>query len=139
VLCTKCGYNLVTRQRARPGQAAAANRAVSGAAAWYSTPWPYLGLVVLLLGLFYYLGRDNPPMMLGFLAVAGIYILSVHIITVVHAFKNEGVGTGFLTLCIPLYALYYVFKVSESDTLKVLYGFSVLLNIGLRIIGKLDT
>lgn len=88
------------------------------------------------MGLFFFLGRENPPMMLGFVGVAIFYVLAVHIVTTIHAFQNEGVGTGFLTLCLPFYALYYVFKVADSDTLKVLYGFSILINIGVRVLAK---
>jgi hypothetical protein len=139
VLCVNCGYNLTTKQRTVAGRPAAMGKpsSPSGATPWYLSPWPYLGVVIALLGVFYYLGRENPPMMLGFAAVALVYILGVHIITTVHAFSNEGIGTGFLTLCIPLYAIYYVFKVCDSDTLKVLYGFSILLNIGLRVLSKM--
>lgn len=137
VLCTKCGYNLVTRQRTVAGRPAAPGKPQvrSGEPPWYATPWPYLGLVVVLLGVFYALGRQNPAMMLGFVAVTVLYVLTVHIMVLVAAFR-ESVGTGFLALCIPIYAIYFVFKISENDTLKVLYGFAVVLNIGLRFIGK---
>ncbi len=74
-------------------------------------------------------------MMLAFLGTAVVYVLVVHIWAIVCAFK-ESVGTGFLTLCIPLYALYFVYKVSENEPLKLFYGVAVLINIGLRVAGK---
>lgn len=135
VLCTQCGYNLVTRQRTVAGRPAALGKpsASSGEAPWYLTPWPYVGVVVLLLGIFYLLSRSNPVMMLPFLGVAVLYMLTVHIIVIVAAFK-ESVTTGLLTLCIPIYALYFVFKVNENDSLKILYGIAILLNIALRFL-----
>ena len=60
-----------------------------------------------------------------------------HIIVVVAAFR-ESAGTGFLTLCVPFYALYFVFKMSDNDTLKVLYSVAVLINLVLRFIPKLQ-
>ncbi|MEY4384749.1 MAG: hypothetical protein RLY20_32 [Verrucomicrobiota bacterium] len=133
VLCTSCGYNTVTRQRVRTGSAAAAI-ASSGEAKWYQTPWPYIGLTVVLIGLFYALGKVNPAFYLGIAGTLGIYFLVVEILMLISAFK-EGVGTGLLCLCIPIYALYYVFKVSENDTLKILYGFNVIIWIALKFIG----
>jgi hypothetical protein len=87
----------------------------------------------VVLGVLYFLGKQNPAVMLAFLATGVLYTLTVHIIVVVAAFR-ESAGTGFLTLCIPFYALYFVYKVSENDTLKVLYTSAVLLNIGLRFL-----
>jgi hypothetical protein len=52
---------------------------------------------------------------------------------VIAAFR-ESVGTGFLTLCVPFYALYFVFSVSESDTLKLLYASAVVINISLKFL-----
>jgi hypothetical protein len=135
VLCTSCGYNRNTGRRMTPGRPTpAAKRAPSsGEAPWYATPWPYVGAVVLVMGVLYFLGRSNPGMMLAFVGVAALYVLTVHIMVIVAAFR-QSVGMGFLTLCVPFVAIYFVFKVSENDTLKVLYGFAILLNIGLRFL-----
>ncbi len=72
-------------------------------------------------------------MKLAFVGFAALYALAVHIIVVVSAFR-ESVGTGFLTMCVPFYAIYYVFRVSENDTLKLLYGTAVVLQIILKFI-----
>jgi hypothetical protein len=56
---------------------------------------------VLILVLLYVLGRGNPSIMGAFVGVILIYHVLVHVIVVVAAFQ-EGAGTGFLTLCIPL-------------------------------------
>ena len=137
VLCTACGYNLATGQRTVAGRPAALGKPAAPKydAPWYKTAYPYLGAVFLLLGVLYFFGRENPDIMLVFVGVAALYCLTVHIIVAVAAFR-ESVGKGFLTLCVPFYALYFVFKVSESDTLKVLYGSAVLLNIALRFLTK---
>lgn len=136
VLCTSCGYNLVTRQRATVSRPAARPKAAyAGEAPWYMTPWPYIGLVALLVGVFYFLGKQNPPFYLGIAVVLGLYMLTTQLLVLIAAFR-ESVVTGFLTLCIPFYALYFVFKVNENDTLKLLYSFNVLIFIAAKVIGK---
>jgi hypothetical protein len=104
-----------------------------GETPWYKTAPPYILVVILLLAGLYILGRSSPPMMLAFIVVVALYCLTVHLIVVVAAF-HDGAGQGFLTLCIPLYALYYVYKVNESSTLQMLYGSAVILNVILRFL-----
>jgi len=135
VLCTSCGYNLVTRKRIVAGQPAALGKpaAPDWETPWYKTAFPYVGAVFLVLGLLYFFGRDNPKTILALVGVGVLYTLSVHIMVLIAAFRF-GVGTGFLTLCLPFYALYFVFKVHDNDTLKVLYGGAVLVNIALRVL-----
>ena len=135
VLCTNCGYNLATRQRTVAGRPAGLGKpkAPEYESPWYKTAYPYLAVVLLVLGVLYYLGRDNPKMMLAFVGTAALYSVTAHIIVVVAAFK-ESIGTGFLTLCVPFYGLYFVLKVSESDTLKVLYASAVIINFSLRFL-----
>jgi hypothetical protein len=137
VLCIHCGYNLVTGQRTVAGRPAALGKPADAHAEspWYKTAYPYVGAVIALLVLLFFLGRQNPVMMQVLVGVAAFYSVTVHIIVVVAAFK-ESVGTGFLTLCIPFYALYFVFKVCENDTLKVLYCFAMIINLSLRFLAK---
>ncbi len=135
VLCTSCGYNLATGQRTVAGRPVAPGKGAADpwATPWYKSAFPYIGAVVLILGILYFLGRENPTMKLAFVGFAALYALAVHIIVVVSAFR-ESVGTGFLTMCVPFYAIYYVFRVSENDTLKLLYGTAVVLQIILKFI-----
>jgi DNA-directed RNA polymerase subunit RPC12/RpoP len=137
VLCTTCGYNLATKQRTVAGRPAALGKPTAPKydAPWYKTAYPYIGFVLVVLGVLYFLGRENPGIMLAFLGVAVLYTLTAHIIVIVAAFK-ESVGTGFLTMCIPFYALYFVFKVNDSDTLKLIYAVAVIINISLRFLAK---
>jgi len=135
VLCVKCGYNTATGKRTVAGRPAAIGKPKGDQweTPWYKTPYPYIGGVVLILAVLYFLGRDNPGMKLAFVGVAVLYVLTVHIIVTVAAFRT-GIGTGFLTLCIPIFAIYFVFKISDNDTLKILYGFAIAMNIALRFI-----
>ena len=135
VLCTHCGYNLVTRQRTVAGRPAALGKPADAHrdAPWYKTAYPYIAAVLVIMGILYFFGRENPPVRMAFVGVALLYVVTVHIIVVVAAFQ-ESVGTGFLTLCIPFFALYFVFKTCESDTLKILYGVAILINIALKFI-----
>jgi len=135
VLCTKCGYNLATKQRTVAGRAAAPGRAMAptGQEPWYKTPYPYIGVVVLALAVLYFLGKQNESMMLVFVAVAVLYYLTVKIIVLIAAFK-ESVGTGFLTLCLPFYDLYFVFKVCESQTVKILYTSALVIMLALKFV-----
>ncbi len=137
VLCIQCGYNIATGQRTVAGRPAALGKpgTPQWETPWYKTAYPYLGVVLVVLAALYYLGRENPPMMLAFIGTAALYTLTAHIIVTVAAFR-ESIGTGFLTLCVPFYALYFVFKVSESDTLKLLYASAVIVNISLRFLTK---
>ena len=107
--------------------------APSGEVPWYKTAYPHIGALILVLGALYYGGRTNPSLMLIFIAVLVLYCVGVHILVVIAAFK-ESVGTGFLALCLPFYAVYYVFKVSENTTLQVLYSSAVIINIILRFL-----
>lgn len=137
-MCTNCGYNLITRQRTVAGRPAALGRprVRSGEPPWYLSPWPYLGVIALLVGVFYFLGRQNSAFYGGIALVLVLYMLTTTILVLVAAFRDS-VATGFMTLCIPLYVFYFVFKVNENDTLKVLYGFNFLIYLGAMAMGKL--
>jgi hypothetical protein len=134
VICTRCGYNLATKKRMVAGRVMPpGSPREKGEAPWYKTAPPYILAVVLLLVGLYVVGRSSPPIMLAFVLVIALYCLAVHLIVVVAAF-HDGAGQGFLTLCVPLYALYYVYKVNESTTLQMLYGSAVIMNVILRFL-----
>jgi hypothetical protein len=125
VLCTNCGYNIVTRQRTGTGRAAAAGRAKAarpeGVAGWFKTPYPYLCFYALILGVLYLVGRSNPIFMLAFLGLALLYMLAVWITTVVFAFKDN-VTSGILCIICGIYAVYWVYKQSDNNFLKAAYS-----------------
>jgi hypothetical protein len=144
MICTLCGTNLETGQRIQqkpptPSKKPGAKRSKARSAAgedgpWYKTPYPYLGLFVAIVGALYYFGRESPGAMIGFALALLAYILVSHIIVVVVAFKDEGVVSGLLCLCIPLYAAYYVFFRSENQTLQAIYGVSVVIALIFRFL-----
>ena len=134
VICTRCGYNLATKKRMVAGRVVPPGRPMQkGEAPWYKTAPPYILAVVLMLAGLYVGGRNSPPMMLAFVVIVALYCLAVHLIVVIAAFR-DGAGQGFLTLCLPFYALYYVFKVNGDSTLQMLYGSAVIMNIILRVL-----
>lgn len=68
-------------------------------------------------------------------AVGGIFALvyllmslSIGIGILIDAFR-ESIATGFLTLCIPFYILYFVFGVSESAWVKYMFTANILVQI----------
>jgi DNA-directed RNA polymerase subunit RPC12/RpoP len=139
VLCTNCGYNTVTRKRTVAGRVVAPGRPKAarpeGVAGWFKTPYPYLCLFVIVLGVLYLLGQNNPVLLLAFALLAGFYMLGMWITTAVFAFKDS-VVKGFLCLCIGVYAIYWVYKESDNSFLKAAYGVLILLWLILMVAGK---
>ncbi len=135
VLCTKCGYNTATGKRMVAGKVVAPGKPAADpwSTPWYKTPYPYVGAVILILGILYFLGRSNPTMKLAFVGFAVLYYVAAHIIVSVGAFR-DGIGTGFLALCIGIYTIYWVFKVNENDSLKIIYGVAIALALALRFL-----
>ncbi len=139
-MCVKCGTNLKTGQKvSRPGMPGVSARttmvaAAAGPTVWYKTAYPYLGAYFAVLALLYFLGKDDPLMKLGCILGVLLYILVAKIVVTVFAFKDDGMGKGFLCLCIDIYTVYYVFKVSERQLSKLLYGIVCVIGLAARII-----
>jgi hypothetical protein len=128
VICMNCGFNLRTGQRV-----ATKKSSDPYSTAWYKTPLPYLGALIVVLGLLYWLGQSNPPMMLAFIGIAALYSFAIHLAVIVVAFKEDGAGAGFMTMCIPFYALYYVMQ-DDHPNLKILYPVALGLNLAIRFL-----
>jgi len=103
------------------------------AALWYTNPYAYVGVLMVVLAILYGLGRNHSAVMQAFAVIAIAYIVIVHIIVLIAAFQ-EGIGTGFLTMCVPFFAVYVVYFVVGNRTLKVLYGAALLLSVALRLL-----
>ncbi len=136
VLCTACGYNLSTGVRTVAGRPAAPGKSYSTQTKtkWYRTPYPYVALVLVTLGLLYLLGSNDRTMMVAFVGLAELYQGVVGIIVLVATFQ-DGLGTGFATLCIPFYSVYFVFVIKDSNTLRVLYAVFWLILFAVILIG----
>jgi DNA-directed RNA polymerase subunit RPC12/RpoP len=140
VLCTRCGYNLATGQRTVAGRPAPRGRAVapSGDTKWYKTSYPYLGAFALLMLALLLVGRsghkDEPSLaIVAYLGLGLLFYLGVRLLTVVLAFK-DGMGTGFLCLCLEFYAIRWVYAESENSFLKASYPLLLLLGLLLFLI-----
>jgi hypothetical protein len=139
--CPSCGTplsrgasicNLSTGKRPVAGRSGA-RRKLGGSGQSSTTPWIIVGILALLLGVGFYFGRGNTAIMLAVVIIANLYLLGVGIAVLIAAF-SESVGTGFLTMCVPFYAFYFVYGVNENSTLKILFAGAVILNIGLRLL-----
>jgi hypothetical protein len=141
VLCTACGFNLQTGQKLQP-RTAPAQRTIPGtkrpvaaapkSSAWYATPYPYLGLYVVMMFALYLLGKNQPVFKLGFLGMAALYYVGITIAVLVAAFK-ESAMKGVLCLICGIYAAYWVYVESESTFLKSAYAVVLLLALGLKL------
>ncbi len=87
---------------------------------------------MLILAVSYLMAPGNPIMQLLFATALLLYLFGTWIATAVFAFKDDGMGKGFLCLCIGIYAVYYVAKVSERQFLKVIYGVGFVLGIAAK-------
>jgi hypothetical protein len=128
VVCTQCGYNLATGQRLQSKTVAgkpAARPKSPGQDSWASNPNVLAVALLVIFGGLYLWGRTSQTGAMAFVGIQAIYGLGVGIYTLVLAFR-ESVGTGFMTLCIPCYSLYFVYGMSENPVLKALFGVSIL-------------
>lgn len=127
IICTSCGYNLRTGQRIKP-QTQAPVRVPKKATGGIGTGnWIAISLLVVF-GALFGLGFMNETMAAVFQVAAILFFLAIHIMVVIAAFQ-EGAGQGLMTLCIPCYALYFVYARSENPTLKMLYSLALLVRL----------
>ena len=124
IICTSCGYNMQTGTQL-------AVKKIKGPKTKRETP-PILAMALspiavgLAIGLIYVLlfalsqqgDAENGAMI--FSAWHLPFVLCVSIFVLVIAFM-EGIGTGFLTMCLPFYVLYFIYGVTENRYAKVLF------------------
>jgi hypothetical protein len=123
VMCTACGYNLATKQRIVAGRVVPPGKAMAptGEVKWYATPYPYLGAVLLFFVTLFFLGMANPLFRLAYIAALALYYLTLYAMVVVAAFR-EDTTHGILCLVFPAFQFRFIFKYSESNLLKIMYG-----------------
>ncbi len=141
-LCMNCGFNRQTGQRvlAAASPTAKAPRGGGGASnamEMLKQPWVAFAVPMVVLGALFMVAQSDPEAALLFLGPQAIFALVVTILVLIRAF-GEGVGTGFLTLCLPFYVLYYVFSVNESPHLKALYGATILTTVAVFFVPGFD-
>jgi len=112
------------------GKPAARAAATPHGTDWFRTPYPYLAMFVAGMAVLFFFARGNEAALFAYLGVSLLYVFVVHIVMLVCAFKAS-IGQGFLCLCIPIYAVYFVFKQSESSLLMAFYAVAILLNLSL--------
>jgi hypothetical protein len=134
VLCTKCGFNLATGQRLQAKalkSAAKARGAAPGQESWAKNPNVWAGIVAGIFALLYGFARLNPAGIMVYAGLALLFYVAIRITVLIFAF-GEGAGTGFMTLCIPFYDLYFVYGINENRMLKSLYTISLLAVLAMK-------
>ena len=131
VLCTNCGYQTATGRHLE-AKTIKAKRETSGETGGLvgflmSPPGVALGALIFF-GIFYFQARSDESIAAAYLLVEGLFSLAVGVTVLVLAFR-EGIGTGLLTLCLPFYALYFVFAVCENQYVRVLFPLSILASV----------
>lgn len=135
VFCTGCGYNLRTREKvttapaARPAPAkAAAHAGLGNLSGILANPVVLTLVVAAVVLLLFTLAKTNPSLGPVYLIATGLLGLGVGVWMLVSAF-SESVGTGVMCLCIPFYALYFVFAKCGNPYLKGAFAVSILASV----------
>lgn len=130
LMCIKCGTNLRTGQKmAAPGRPGAI-RPVGEPVPWYKNANVYCGIVLGIYVVLYGFAWLSPMGNLAYLGFWLLFTLGAAIYTLVAAFQ-EGVGTGFLTLCVPFYVFYFVYAKCDNKLVKAMYSLAILGRLGI--------
>ena len=137
VLCVHCGYNRETGksihtrvEKPKKEKGEKSERRFGGGGGGSDTGAVVAGAVsfVVLAAVFGF-AFTSQEAAAGYLLLQGLFGLVVSITVLVFAFM-EDVATGFLTLCVPFYILYFVYGKCESAYVKVLFSVHIIANIG---------
>jgi hypothetical protein len=129
VLCMRCGYNrqLGTRMgaptvaQAEPSGGGAV-AALGGVGSLLKKPWLAGAVPAVFFLVLFAMAKSNQDLAPAYLVLQGVFGLVVAILVLVKAFC-QGVGTGFLCLCVPCYVIYFVFSDQNDNVLlKWVYG-----------------
>jgi len=149
IVCVGCGYNRRLGQHVSPavmpGTAAAAPAAGRqatgggiGVPAVLTQPWVVFVGPVLLFFTLALVGRENAGALIAYLVLSGVFVLGVGVWVLVMAFCDS-IGTGVLTLCVPFYALYFVFGKNDNPYLKAACGAALMNSVIWWILVPLST
>lgn len=141
--CMKCGQVMPTTHLLHLGQDyicmnchSASGRPRAAAARGSSdrkTAAIWAGAVLLFFGVLFVLGLMNETAAIAYHGAQALFGLAVGIMVLVAAFQ-ESVGQGFLTLCVPCYALYFVYGRCESDLIKLLFAISIITGLARLVV-----
>lgn len=87
-----------------------------------------LFVILMMMILIVMATPENKELAVVFALVSYGIGLVINVCVLVVAFR-EGIGTGFLTLCLPFYILYFVYGVNESSWVKGLFTANLLAQI----------
>lgn len=133
VLCMRCGYNRQLGARMEsPGAApvasggGAAVGALGGVGSLLKRPWVAGAAPALFFLVLFAMAKANEDLVPAYAVLQGVFGLVVGILVLIKAFC-QGVGTGFLCLCVPCYVIYFVFSDQNDNVLlKWAYGAMIL-------------
>jgi hypothetical protein len=132
ILCVHCGYNSATGRtvhtRVTKEKAPKEERRVGGGGG-SDVGAIAAGVSFLVLGGVFALAFTNPDAAVGYLVLQSLFGLVVSILVLVFAFMEDAM-TGFLTLCVPFYILYFVYGKCENAYVKSLFSISLIASVG---------
>ncbi|MHC4948359.1 MAG: hypothetical protein ACYTG1_08865 [Planctomycetota bacterium] len=132
VLCTSCGYDVQAggqlETKKRRAKRAAGEGGGGGAVALLKSPLGVGALVLVVFGGLLAFGTTSEQAALAYFGVDGVFGFVVGITVLVFAFR-EGIGQGFLTLCVPFYVLYFIFAVCDNGYVRILFLASIVTRI----------
>ena len=131
VICLNCGLNVQSGvavsvkvgKDSTPGEAGAR---FQGATSILFQPFVVsMAILVVMLVLFLRVRDGSPDAIQAFVMFASAYVLCTWVLVMLLAFP-ESVATGFLTLCVPCYIIYFVFYVNDNQWARWLFLVAVL-------------
>lgn len=131
-VCIRCGYSRSRGRRLEVNTGAAregGGALAGGAAAVLLSPMSVGVAAIALVGLLFGLATTSVEVTVAYMGIVGLFGLVLGVTVLVLAFV-EGIGQGLLTLCVPFYAIYFVYAVCESSYVKWLFGASMLGHLG---------
>lgn len=131
IICLSCGYNAQTgRQLAKVSTKPKRDwtGSAGGLTSAIASPVGAALAAFIFFGLFYLVAMTSEEVAVAYVLVESLFSLAVGVLVLVFAFR-ESIATGFLTLCVPCYALYFVFAVCENQFVKWLFVLSILTSI----------
>jgi len=104
VICTNCGLNKATGKQMVKGRPRLPNNPAIELI-WYRTAYPYIGAVLVILGILALLGRSNKDIDFAAILLLLIYLFAVRIILIREAYE-WGLFHAFLIFFIPSYVVF---------------------------------